>query len=137
MNGGMSQVIDCVQITLEHVRVLVILRRDILLERAVKGNMVGTAEGQLQKISACHSACAGREVEAKQTDIERHTKSWFKELRDRICRQRGWRRIRDANVDSQVVFQLIRTCTLLLAEVLMIARHSRNESHKANKLAGG
>lgn len=66
MNGGMSQVIDCLQVTLEHVRVLVILGRDILLECRVKGDMVGTAEGQLQKISACHSACDGREVVASQ-----------------------------------------------------------------------
>lgn len=68
MNGAMSQMIDCVQVTLEHVRVLVILSRDILLERAVKGDMVGTAEGQLQKISACHSACDGREVGARQNE---------------------------------------------------------------------
>lgn len=57
MNGILSQLIDDIQVVLEHIRVLVIFDRDVLCYGCREGEAVSFAKGQEEDV-ASHSVSA-------------------------------------------------------------------------------
>ena len=51
IDRGMSELVDGLQVSSEHVRMLVIFIGDVVLNGVTEGDIVGSSEGQVQDVA--------------------------------------------------------------------------------------